>query len=210
MRSSRIEKLLPWVFRRTAGPGTPLRAVLDAMEALHAPAEATLASLDRTFDPRRAPDAFVPFLAGWVDLDWLLAEADPAFSAPEAAFPTGLGRLRELVAAAAFLSQWRGTARGLQAFLETATALGGFRIEEQPPDAEGRPRPFHLRIRCPKEAAPLRSLLSRIVESEKPAYVTYELAFETSADGPPAGAAPAGPAPAGAAPAGAAARRRRP
>ena len=194
MRSSRIEKLLPWVFRRTAGEGTPLRATLEAMEALHAPVEETLASLDRTLDPRRAPDAFVPFLSGWVDLDWLLPEATKGSrSAPaEAAFPTGLGRLRELVAAAASLSQWRGTAKGLLMFLETATGLRGFRVEEQPPDAEGRPRPFHLRVRCPKEAAPLRPLLVRIVESEKPAYVTYELEFEPGVEGPPAGARPAG------------------
>jgi hypothetical protein len=83
------------------------------------------------------------------------------------------------VAAAAYLSQWRGTARGLLRFLETATGLQGFIIEEQVLDPNGRPRPFHIRVIAPAEAAPYQVLLERVIEFEKPAYVTYELVFNS-------------------------------
>lgn len=176
MKQREIEHLLPEVFRRTAHPGTPLSALLGAMEALHAPPERALQDLGRYFNAYRAPDAFVSFLARWVDLDWLLtdAEAAPGVALP---LPSGLGRLRELVAAAAYLSKWRGTAKGLVRFLQTATGAEGFRIEENPLDGDGFPRAFHLLIHAPAEAAAFRSLIERIIEMEKPAYVTYELKF---------------------------------
>jgi hypothetical protein len=90
-----------------------------------------------------------------------------------------LGRLRELIAQAAFLSQWRGTSRGLLRFLEAATGVQGFAIDEQVPGPDGLPRPFHLRVRAPQTTKPYSVLIERIIEIEKPAYVTYELAFET-------------------------------
>lgn len=177
MRRTEIERLLPQIFQRTLQPGGPLVALLTVMEDLHQPAEQVLAGLERYFDPRRAPDAFVPLLAHWLDLAWLLTDDganDP--TALEAAWPSGLGRLREVIAAAAYLSQWRGTAVGLLHFLETATGVSGFQIDEQVPDPNGRLQPFHLRIHVPLAAQPYRALIERVVESEKPAYVTYELA----------------------------------
>lgn len=165
MRRSEIERLLPGVFQRTLGDeGSPLPALLEAMSALHQPSERALEDLDVNFDPRRAPDRFVPLLARWMDL--------------ELALPAGLGRVRELVAAAFELAQWRGTTRGLVRFLEIATGETGFQIEERVPDQEGRPRPFHVRIAIPASAAGRRSLLQQIIEREKPAYVTYELAIQ--------------------------------
>jgi phage tail-like protein len=180
MKRAEIERLLPGIFQRTSHPGSPLYALLEAMEALQAPSEAALRDLDTYFEPRRAPDAFVPYLAGWVDLQRLLAEAPSApDTPPPPTFPTGLGRLRELIAQAAFLSQWRGTSRGLLRFLETATGAQGFAVDEQVPGENGLPRPFHLRVRAPRETAPYRVLIERIIEVEKPAYVTYELVFKT-------------------------------
>jgi len=174
MRSREIEKLLPWVFRRGAASGTPLRATLEAMEALHAPAEQALDRLDQTLDARRTEEKFLPFLASWVDLDWLLTvphrEGAQGKDGAPATLASGSGRLRELVAAAAYLSQWRGTKRGLVCFLETATGLRGFRVDETVPG-----RPFHIRVHCPEESAEYRPLIRRIVEYEKPAYLTYEL-----------------------------------
>jgi hypothetical protein len=85
--------------------------------------------------------------------------------------------LRELIAAAAFLSQWRGTAKGLLRFLETATGVEGFEIEEHARDANGQPQPFHILVRAPAEAERYRGLVERIIEAEKPAYVTYELTY---------------------------------
>src|SRR4051812_48236633 len=124
MRRAEIEPLLPGIFRRTLRPGSPLDALLAVMEGLQAPAEGVLAALDAAFDPRRAEDPMVPFLARWVDLERLLA--DGSGREPRGSLPAGLGRLRELVAAASRLSQWRGTARGLILFLETATGVPGF------------------------------------------------------------------------------------
>jgi len=187
MPSTRADRLLPEVMRRTVLPGSPMAAVLDVMEALHAPSEAVLRRIDRVFDPYDAPRGFLPVLARWVDLAWLLdrqAPVDPRRGGiPAPSLSTGDGRLRELIAAASWLAQRRGTAPGLVRFLETATGLGGFRVEESPSDAEGRPRPFHLLVTAPAGAQVHEALVRRIVESEKPAYVTWELALEPAATG---------------------------
>jgi len=90
---------------------------------------------------------------------------------------TGLGRLRELAAAGVQLSRWRGTARGLLLFLSTATGRKDFEVEERVAGPNGLPRPFHIRVSAPAELAAHRPMLERIIELEKPAYVTYELHF---------------------------------
>lgn len=173
-----IELLLPDNYRRAVLPGTALGAVLDVMETLHAPDEEILAGLDRFFDSRRAPEAFVPYLARWVDLGPLLDRLAELLGGDQE-FPSGNGRLRDLVAVAAYLSRWRGTHRGLVAFLEVGTGVPGFQVEE---DADGRP--FHLRFVAPAGALPYRALVETIVEQEKPAYTTHELVF---ADAPAGG-----------------------
>ena len=179
MKQTEIEMFLPGVFQRTVVPGGVLATLLEVMEALHAPAEDVLRELDAYFDPRRSANRFVPFLAGWSDLDTLLSDSSVSeLDAPT--FPTGLGRLRELIADAAFLSQWRGTAKGLLRFLETATGAQGFQINERVTGPNGQPIPFHLLIFAPPETTPYQVLLEKIIELEKPAYVTYELRF-----GPP-------------------------
>jgi P2-related tail formation protein len=182
MKRNEIEQLLPEVIRRTIRPGNPLAALLEVMEALHAPSEEVLAELDRYLDPYRAPDSFVPYLARWVDLQRFLSEfreSEPSSGGPASVpFAGGLGRLRDLIAAAATLSKWRGTARGLLRFLETATGVHGFEIDETVPGPDGNPRPFHLRVRAPAASKRYRALVERIIEMEKPAYVTYELTFE--------------------------------
>lgn len=170
MRAAEIRRHLPDVFLRTLDDGGIGRATLAVMEDLHAPSEAVLDDLDAWFDPRRAPDAFVPLLAGWVDLDAELA--------------AGMGRLRELVAAAAEISRWRGTCHGLRLYLETATGLTGFRILESVPGPDGRPRPFHVRVDCPAEARPYARVVTRIVEIQKPVHVTADVHFDAPPGGP--------------------------
>lgn len=162
MRRPEIERLLPAVFRRGAVPGTPLDALLDVMEGLHAPAEDALATFDEKLDARRAPEAFLPLLASWVGLDF--------------AVTTGPGRLRELIASAARLAAMRGTRRGLIELLEVATGVTGFEIDEQVVKA-GAVRPFHMRVRAPAATAPHRGMLESIIEREKPAHLTSELIF---------------------------------
>src|SRR5262245_40338401 len=110
MKQQEIERLLPSIFQRTLRQSSPLDALLEVMEALHAPAETALARLDATLDVRRTADDFVPYLARWVDLDRIFAA--PPISPTASTRPpisTGLGHLRELAAAAAWLSKWRGT-----------------------------------------------------------------------------------------------------
>jgi phage tail-like protein len=176
MRRSDIERLLPSVYQLALHPVADsglepdrrLAAVLEAMEELHHPIEEVLDQLEAFIDPRRAPEAFVNYLAGWVDLEWL---------AVDGRVTTGHGRLRELVAMALSLSRWRGTASGLVAFLEAATGASGFTIDEAPPGLDGAARPFHVRITAPAAVRDHWPLLERIIEAEKPAFVTYELDY---------------------------------
>ena len=193
MKQTEIKHLLPGIFQRTLREGNPLSAILGVMEGLHAPSEETLRRLETNFDPRRAPAPFVSFLAHWVDLDRLFERALEAQSRPSTprTLPTGLGRLRELVATAAYLSQWRGTSKGLLLFLGTATGLDGFEIDERVPVLGGKSQPFHFRLRAPAEASTFRSLIERIVASEKPAYVTCEIEFGSKDHGPARPPAPA-------------------
>ena len=193
MKRNEIEPLLPGVFQRTLTPGSPLTAILQIMEDLHAPAEEVLDHLAGFFNPYRTPDEFVPYLAAWVDLARFLDEAPaPQAAAELPGYSPGVGRLRELIAAAADLSQWRGTQTGLVRFLETATGITGFVVDEQVVDATGRVRPFHMAVRAPAAAVRDARLIHRIVELEKPAYMTAEVTFapaptpaSTSAEGSP-------------------------
>jgi phage tail-like protein len=177
MKAERIKHLLPAVVQEGVGPGTPMAALLDLMEALHRPSDEVIASIGSYFNSLETPDAFVPFLARWVDLDRFFPEgySDRYADSP---LGTGMGRLRELIRSAAYLSQLRGTRIGLTAFLETATGVAGFKIEEQTETGETRGRSFHLSITVPADARPHLALIERIIDQEKPAYVTYDLKTE--------------------------------
>jgi len=180
MKQSEIKRLLPSVFQRAVRPDNPLSALLEVMETLHQPTEETLGHIEGWFNPYSTPDRFVPFLARWIDLDRFFPALSFAPSRGGAVVPpisTGMGRLRELISAAAHLSQWRGTATGLKRFLEIATGADGFTLEEQVPGPDGLPLPFHIRVRAPQTVLVHRALIERIIEQEKPAYVTYELEF---------------------------------
>ncbi|MFF0875734.1 phage tail protein [Micromonospora aurantiaca (nom. illeg.)] len=183
MRRAAIERLLPAAYQRAAGPGSVLGALLDVMEALHAPDEAVLADVDALFDPYRTPDGFVAYLTRWVAMDHVVAA--PRADAP---LPLPVGRLRDLVAHGALLARWRGTPYGMRTALELATGVTGFVLDE-PPE-----RPFHLVVRVPPAAADRLALVTRIVEAEKPAAVTVEV-LASPVDAEPADPVPATPSP---------------
>jgi phage tail-like protein len=190
MRRAEIEHLLPEVFQRTLHPRRPLPALLEVMERLHGPSEAALAALDATFDPRRTAPAFVPMLARWVGLQYLAdlprsSDVAAGASGPRLPFGLALGQLRELVAGAASLARRQGTGAGLRLFLEIATGVTGFIIDEEVLGPDGQPRPFHLVVRAPSTAASQRTLIERIVAVEKPAAVTFELTFGPDTKGGP-------------------------
>lgn len=176
MKRVEIEQLLPGIFQRTAKPGGPLVALLEVMEALHLPSEQVLARLDEFFNARRTRDDFVPVLARWLDLAFLLETpgGDKLKTRSSGTISTGLGRLRELVASAAELSKWTGTTLGLRHFLHIVTGEDGFEVRENL-DSDGKPRPFHLTVVAPESMRLHKDLIERIVESEKPAYVTSEV-----------------------------------
>ena len=176
MKLSEIEQLLPEIFRITLErDGDRLLAgLLDVIADLLAPSEAVLDALETYFDPYQAPPPFVYYLAGWVDLDqfWLRNPENFTDAAQLPGYPVGVTQLRELVARATYLSKWRGTHKGLIAFLETATGVTGFHVEEEVADDAGELIPFHIVVHLPEAAAPYRKLIDRIVQIEKPAYVT--------------------------------------
>jgi phage tail-like protein len=180
MKQDEILKLLPAIFQRTAHPGNLLAGLLGVMENLHAPDEQIIDNLEVYFNPHLAPDHFVPFLASWVDLARILVDTpeELAVKAPPP-FPSGLGRLRELIANAPLLSKWRGTGYGLKLFLEIATGMRGFEINEIVPGANALPKPFHIRVSALPESEIYRILIERIIQLEKPAHVTYDLVFES-------------------------------
>jgi phage tail-like protein len=177
MKAERIKHLLPAVVQEGTDPGTPMATLLDLMQALHQPSDEVIESIGSYFNTLETPDAFVPFLARWVDIDRFFPEG---YSGQHSDSPlgTGMGRLRELICSAAYLSQWRGTRIGLTRFLETATGVAGFRIEERTETEETQGRSFHLSITAPADARPHLALIERIIDQEKPAYVTYDLKTE--------------------------------
>jgi phage tail-like protein len=177
----RIARLLPEIFQRTlptgwavSAPGkTPTPGVLGAflgvMERLHAPSEAALEHLDTYFDPRQAPEEWLPFLALWLDLDRLLTY--------EGKFPGGAEGLRRLILAAVALAKERGTHAGLRKFLETATGISGIEIET------ASDRPYHIVVVCPEPEPRAYGMtlvqfcnwLDALIAAEKPAYVTSDV-----------------------------------
>lgn len=177
MRREEALRLLPDIFQRTAVlEDNPLTVLLGVMEGMQARDEAILAELEQYFDPREAPDDFVPYLSWWVDLAWLFLDPpDDPYAFPGRPFAGGIGALRELVAVAALESKWRGTAGGLVRMLEMATGTSGFQIEERVTGDDGRPLPFRIRVDAPSEAAPYLNLIQQIAEHEKPAHVVLDL-----------------------------------
>lgn len=172
MHRDAIVRLLPLAYQRAAEPGSVLGALVEVMSELHAPDEALLESVDALFAPYQTTDRLVGFLAGWVAIDHVLPPPGPSAD-PLGRIPPG--RLRNLVASGSVLAQLRGTSAGLRMFLEIATGVRGFGIDE-PPE-----RRFHFVVRVPAGAAGQLELVRRIVSAEKPAATTWDWVVEGEA-----------------------------
>jgi phage tail-like protein len=173
MDADAIARMLPFVFQDDfddpAKQGrSPLVALLGVMQDMHTPVESVLASIDAPFAPYRAPDPFVAYLTMWVDLAWLILPSADGVRIP---VPGGVGRLRDLVAAASELSAARGTAGGLARFLEVATATKPVLVENDPG------RSFNVRVTMPASAQSLEALVRKIIDNQKPAHVSYDLVY---------------------------------
>ncbi|GHF45155.1 phage tail-like protein [Deinococcus metalli] len=177
MRRPDLDRLLPEVMQRAAQPGQPLSAALDVMAELITPVEDALAGVDAALSPYRAPDAFLPFLAGWLDLDRLLRPGPL-----DTQYAPGLPQLRLLIARTMPLNFMRGTARGLIGVLEAATGVGGFRVQENV-TAAGEPRAFHLLVQAPADSARYADLVQQLVELEKPVALTHEVVWPAPTPG---------------------------
>lgn len=182
MNQALIERILPAIFRQACVAGSPMSAIIDAMAALLRPVHELLKETDLYFDPQRTPSRFVNFLARWVDLEVLLESVFEGRVLPASQFPTGEAHLRDLIARAAHLSQWRGTGRGLTEFLEIVTGVTGFVLDENVPGPDGSVQPFHFRLTAPVALKPYKQLVQSVVELEKPAYVTCEVKYAGDAD----------------------------
>jgi len=185
MRAAEIRRLLPSTFRRVAGDGSILFALLSAMEGIHEPVEEALATFPAALDPRTAPEDFVHFLASWVGFDRLGASDDSSRSRAgpgAAADELDAARLRAVTIAAAELARWRGTRRGLVRLLEIATGVSGFDVVEGV-GSDGAPRPFSMIVVVPNAAADELSWITRIVRQEKPAYVTCTIRLAPPSNG---------------------------
>ena len=141
-----------------------------ALDEVLAPVFCTLDNLEAYLDPRLAPADFITWLAGWVGLN--LDENWP------------VERQRALIAQAAELYRWRGTAKGLAAHIALyigtepeITDSGGCEYSKTP----GAPLPgtaeprVTVRIRVPDPNSVDRRRLEAIVASAKPAHVLHEI-----------------------------------
>ena len=139
-----------------------LEGLLLLFESLWNPMDRQISQLWVYFDPWLTPEAFLPWLATWVDLT--LDENWP------------VAKRRQMIADAVQLYRWRGTRRGLTEYLRLYTGETPV-IEEAP---EGAPNPFHftVRFRVAKPAAFNMAAARRIIEEDKPAHATYELIVE--------------------------------
>ena len=164
MRADDVLRLFPEIIGRTGSAGTPFAALTEAMAHLLEPADRRLTGLDAWFDPYRAPDPLVPYLAAWVDLGWLPLRADAGGEG------LTVERLRSLVAEAPRLAKWRGTSRGLRRFLEVALGEEAIGVVDDDPA-----RPFHLVVEVPKRVEAERRLIELIVQAEKPVHLTHEV-----------------------------------
>lgn len=164
MARASLRDALPQVFVSGADTG-PLAAVIAAADGMQQPVSDLLDHLENWFDPMRAPDPMVCYLASWVDLDWLTLPESPTRA--RSTLPGGTAPLRDLLVASADLAARRGTAGGIVRFLELATRRTGYTVE----DAGG----FHLRVHLPPGAEPLAETVARIVAATKPAHITSEV-----------------------------------
>ncbi len=164
MKPEQILRLFPEVVRRTAYEGSVLSDLVLVMSEMHAPVEEVLADFGMFIDPYRCPSKFVPMIARWVGLGWLLADGhDQGSSIDERG-------LRDLVVHAADLAKDRGTRPGLERMLELATNTKGIRVTNS---AE----PFAIEVRCPESTRHMTGAVTRIVQHEKPAFVTAAIFF---------------------------------
>jgi phage tail-like protein len=149
---SRYLRYLPAIFQENEFLGRYLRI----FETIWEPLEWRQNHINLYFDPRTCPPSFLPWLAGWLDL-----AVNPYW--PES-------RIRRLIAEAADLYRWRGTAYGLKRLIEVVTGLTPT-ITEHP----AQPFVFHVSLVIPPGSDVDAILIDDLVRTHKPAHAGYIL-----------------------------------
>ncbi|MBM0744572.1 phage tail protein [Phormidium sp. CLA17] len=178
-------EFLPAVYREVDFIGRLMKIFEQSFE----PAVNTLQTMWAYLDPMTSPESLLPFLAQWVG--W---QNETAWSVEQQ---------RSLIKRAMEIYRWRGTRHGLQFYLHIYTGLPmhdpmrspyeqpiqihtasrrGFVLGETelgPTAILGGGKPFHFSVRlCPNAGHLLDEALVRaIIEQEKPAVCTYDLAI---------------------------------
>ena len=115
------------------------------------------------FDPRLAPSSFLPWLASWFDL--ALDENWPE------------ERRRELIHRGTELYRWRGTRRGLLAYLRIYAGVEP-KIVEHLKKRGGGPFRFTVVLEVEDPSTVDEARIRAIIEAEKPAHTDYTLTIE--------------------------------
>ena len=150
------------------------RRFMSVFEEIADGVRSEIDALEYYLDAATAPPEFVQWLGGWLQVT-----IDP--SMPEA-------RQREIVQAAGDYYARRGTASGLQGFLEAIT-LGEVRIVDGGGtwrSGEAPPNPGRILVRLTGTGGMLEDHLHRLVAAEVPIGVTFELRIDDRTIDPPA------------------------
>jgi phage tail-like protein len=149
---SRYLQHLPMIFHENDF----LRGFLLIFEAIWEPLEWRQDCIEYYADPRTCPAAFLPWLAGWLNL----------------AFPPQWpeSHMRRVLAEAMNLYRWRGTRYGLERIIEVYTGLTPL-ISERP----DQPYVFFISLTVPAAAGVDQAQLDSLIRTHKPAHAGYVL-----------------------------------
>lgn len=166
MERHEITAILPEVMAGADLPSSPFAAMLDAMVTLADPVEAQIKGIHRVADPLLTPDRMIDMLLGWFDLA-PVARAIRRHALPDDSAAALAHRLRRLLVLAPVLLPQRGTAPGLAAMLDAACGISGTAVSDS--------ATFHISVTLPAGSGARLPLARRIVELERPVFVTYTL-----------------------------------
>ncbi|HEY90941.1 MAG TPA: hypothetical protein G4O07_03820 [Dehalococcoidia bacterium] len=172
---SRYLQYLPAIYSENEFMGR----FLKIFESILTPVEQTIGQIPLYFDPKLAPEEFLPWLAFWLDL--VLDQEWPA------------AKRRLLIRRATELYQWRGTRRGLETYLEIYAGVrpvitehyGGISLGEESRlgmntiMGDGRAHCFTVTLNIKDSPAVNEEKVRAIIEAEKPAHTVYELQIIT-------------------------------
>lgn len=158
--ASAFLETLPAVMRSAAREASPMRAIAEAAASMLAPVDDLLGSRERIIDPLLCDARWLPMLAHWLRLPWMLSERGDLVVRE--------GVARAVLQSGYWLAQRRGTATAIERLLAVATEDESVRVTMAPAPA------FHAVISLGVVAAEAMDLVTAILQHELPAHLTYE------------------------------------